>query len=101
MAGNLTIGALLTLGTDRLRGPRTPVADEAPLAAGPIGEPVGRALVQQRAVPEGLAEAGKPKPIGLFSVLRKFLSHDTRRVLIATASILESLGKSLGSKKSP
>ena len=25
MAGNLTIGALLTLGTDRLRGPRTPV----------------------------------------------------------------------------
>jgi release factor glutamine methyltransferase len=26
MAGNLTIGALLTLGTDRLRGPRTPVA---------------------------------------------------------------------------
>jgi uncharacterized protein YjgD (DUF1641 family) len=54
----------------------------------------------ERAVPEGLAEAAKPKPPGLFSVLRKLLSHDTRRVLIATASILESLGKSLGSKKS-
>ena len=55
----------------------------------------------ERAVPEGLAEAGKPKPPGLFSVLRKLLSHDARRVLIATASILESMGKSLGSKKSP
>ncbi len=55
----------------------------------------------ERAVPEGLAEAGKPKPPGLFSVLRKLLSRDTRRVLIATASILESWGKSLGSKKSP
>jgi uncharacterized protein YjgD (DUF1641 family) len=54
----------------------------------------------ERAVPEGLAEAGKPKPLGLFSVLRKLLSRDTRRVLIATASILESLGKSLASKKS-
>jgi release factor glutamine methyltransferase len=32
MAGNLTIGALLTLGTDRLRGPRTPVANAAPRA---------------------------------------------------------------------
>ncbi len=55
----------------------------------------------ERAVPEGLAEAAKPKPPGLFSVLRKLLSRDTRRVLIATASILESWGKSLGSKKSP
>jgi len=55
----------------------------------------------ERAVPEALAEAGKPEPLGLVSVLRKLLSHDTRRVLIATASILESLGKSLGSKKSP
>jgi len=54
-----------------------------------------------RAVPEGLAEAGKANPPGLFSVLRKLFSHDTRRVLIATASILESLGKSLGSIKSP
>jgi uncharacterized protein YjgD (DUF1641 family) len=52
-------------------------------------------------VPEGLAEARKPKPVGLLSVLRKLLSQDTRRVLVATAFILESLGKSLGSKKSP
>jgi uncharacterized protein YjgD (DUF1641 family) len=36
-----------------------------------------------------------------FPLLRKLLSPDTRRVLIATATILESLGKSLGSKKSP
>lgn len=55
----------------------------------------------ERAVPECLAEAGKPKPVGLLSVLRKLLSQDTRRVLVATAFILESLGKSLGSKKSP
>jgi uncharacterized protein YjgD (DUF1641 family) len=55
----------------------------------------------ERAVPEVLAEAGKPDPPGLISVLRKLLSHDTRRVLIAAASILESLGKTLGSRKSP
>ena len=55
----------------------------------------------ERAVPEGLAEARKPDPPGLISMLRKLLSHDTRRVLIATASILESLGKTLGSRKSP
>jgi len=53
----------------------------------------------QRAVPEGLAEAQKPKPISLFRVLRKLLSQDTRRVLIATACILQSLGQSLDSKR--
>jgi release factor glutamine methyltransferase len=33
MAGNLTIGALLTLGTDRLRGPRAPVAANRDITA--------------------------------------------------------------------
>jgi uncharacterized protein YjgD (DUF1641 family) len=53
----------------------------------------------ERAVPEGLAEAQKPKPLGLFQLLKKLLSHDTRRVLVAGACVLESLGKGLNSQK--
>jgi uncharacterized protein YjgD (DUF1641 family) len=54
----------------------------------------------ERAVPEGLAEAQKSKPLGLFGVMAKFLSRDTWRVLVATACILQTVGKSLGTKKS-
>ncbi len=53
----------------------------------------------ERAVPEGLAEAAKPRPMGLFSILKKLVSRDSRRVLVATACLLESLGKSLASAK--
>jgi uncharacterized protein YjgD (DUF1641 family) len=53
----------------------------------------------ERAVPAGLAEAQKPKPIGFWLMLRKLCSRDTRRVFIATACILQSLGKSLGSRR--
>jgi uncharacterized protein YjgD (DUF1641 family) len=50
----------------------------------------------ERALKEGLAEAQKPKPIGLWEVMQKLFSQESRRVLIATASILEGVGKSLG-----
>jgi uncharacterized protein YjgD (DUF1641 family) len=50
----------------------------------------------EQAVKEGLAEAQKPKPVGLWEVVQKLFSQESRRVLIATASILEAVGKSLG-----
>jgi uncharacterized protein YjgD (DUF1641 family) len=50
----------------------------------------------EQALKEGLAEAQKPKPIGLWEVVQKLFSQESRRVLIATASILEGVGKSLG-----
>ena len=50
----------------------------------------------EQAVQKGLAEARKPKPVGLWQLVEKLLSRESRRVLIATASILQSLGKSLG-----
>jgi hypothetical protein len=50
----------------------------------------------EQAVLEGLAEAQKPKPVGLWQLMKKLLSQEGRRVLIATASILQAVGKSLG-----
>jgi uncharacterized protein YjgD (DUF1641 family) len=50
----------------------------------------------EQAVLEGLAEAQKPKPVGLWQLMKKLLSQESRRVLIATASILQAVGKSLG-----
>jgi len=50
----------------------------------------------EQAVQKGLAEARRPKPVGLWQLVEKLLSRESRRVLIATASILQSLGKSLG-----
>ena len=54
----------------------------------------------ERVVPEGLAEAQKAKPLGFWQLLKKLLSRDTHRVLVAGACVLESLGKSLGSQGS-
>ena len=51
-------------------------------------------------MPEGLAEAQKAKPLGLFGVMGKFFSRDTWRVMVATACILQTVGKSFGPKKS-
>jgi hypothetical protein len=45
----------------------------------------------EQALKEGLAEA--QKPIGLWEVVQKLFSQESRRVLIATASILEGVGK--------
>jgi uncharacterized protein YjgD (DUF1641 family) len=47
-----------------------------------------------RAVPEGLAQA--PEPPGLWKLLKKLSSQDTRRAMTAMICVLESLGKSLG-----
>ena len=50
----------------------------------------------EQAVQESLAEARKPKPVRLWQLMKKLLSQESRRVLIATASILQAVGKSLG-----
>jgi uncharacterized protein YjgD (DUF1641 family) len=52
----------------------------------------------EQAVPEGLAEASKSKPLGLFQVLKKSISGDTWRVLIVGVHILAAVGKNLASR---
>jgi uncharacterized protein YjgD (DUF1641 family) len=46
-----------------------------------------------QAVPEGLAQAKMPEPFGLWQLLKKLSSRDTRRVMTAMTCVLESLGK--------
>ena len=58
-------------------------------------EPAVLEAVEQ-AVQENLAEARKPDSIGLWQLIKKLFSQDSRRVLIATASMLQAVGKSLG-----
>jgi uncharacterized protein YjgD (DUF1641 family) len=41
-----------------------------------------------KAVPEGLAEAQNPRPLGYWQLMKKLLSRDTRRVLLAGACVL-------------
>jgi uncharacterized protein YjgD (DUF1641 family) len=50
-----------------------------------------------RSIPEGLAQvsAKRSETPGLFSLLQKFCSKDSRRALGATAELLESVGKDL------
>ena len=48
------------------------------------------------AVPEGLAQAKTPEPIGLWKLLKTLSSQDTRRALTAMTCVLGSLGKGLG-----
>jgi uncharacterized protein YjgD (DUF1641 family) len=50
------------------------------------------------AVPEGLAQAKKPEPLGFWQLLKKVCSQDTRRALTAMTCVLESLGKSLATE---
>jgi uncharacterized protein YjgD (DUF1641 family) len=50
----------------------------------------------EQAVKEGVAEARKPKPVGLWEVVKTLFGQESRRVLIATATILQTVGKSLG-----
>jgi uncharacterized protein YjgD (DUF1641 family) len=50
----------------------------------------------EQAVQEGLSEARKPKPVGLWQLAKELLSQESRRVLVATATILQSVGKRLG-----
>jgi len=53
----------------------------------------------EKAVPEALAESQNPKPLGYWQLLKKLFSRDTRRVLVAGACVLESVGKNLGSQR--
>jgi uncharacterized protein YjgD (DUF1641 family) len=48
-----------------------------------------------QAVPEGLAQAKMPEPLGLWKLLKKLSSQDARRAMTAMICVLESLGKSL------
>ncbi len=48
-----------------------------------------------QAVPEGMAQAKMPEPLGLWNLLKKLSSRDGRRALTAVTGVLESLGKSL------
>ena len=50
------------------------------------------------AVPEGLAQAKKTEPLGLWKLSKKLSSQDTRRALTAMTCVLESLGKSLATE---
>ena len=50
----------------------------------------------EQAVRAGFAEARKPNPVGLWQLTKTLLSQESRRVLIATASIVQSVGKRLG-----
>ena len=52
-----------------------------------------------QAVPEGLAQAKMPEPLGLWKLLKKLSSRDTRRAMTAMICVLESLGKSLGTSE--
>ena len=50
----------------------------------------------EQAVQESLPEARNPKPVRLWQLMKKLLSQESRRVLIATASMLQAVGKSFG-----
>jgi uncharacterized protein YjgD (DUF1641 family) len=52
----------------------------------------------ERAVPEGLAAAQSAEPPGFLELLKKLFSRDTRRVMAIMACVMDSLGKSLGSR---
>lgn len=49
----------------------------------------------EKAVQTGLAEARKSKPPGLWELAKKLLSQESRRLLFATAGVLQTVGKSL------
>lgn len=48
-----------------------------------------------QALPAAIAEGRAPEPLGLWALLRKFLSKDSRRAMTALAVGLESAGKAL------
>jgi len=51
------------------------------------------------AVPDSLAQAGRQKPLSVWQLFKKMCSQDTRRALSAMLGLLESFGKSLGSRR--
>lgn len=50
-----------------------------------------------QAIPEGLARAsaGEQKPVGLFTLLRRLMSRDSRRGLAAAIAFLQAFGRHL------
>jgi uncharacterized protein YjgD (DUF1641 family) len=50
----------------------------------------------EQGVQEGLVEAREPKPIGLWRLVKKLISQQSRRVLVMTACVVQSVGKHLG-----
>jgi uncharacterized protein YjgD (DUF1641 family) len=53
------------------------------------------------AVPNALVEAKTEKPLGLLRLMSKATNADTRRILTIMIRVMESLGKDLGSGKTP
>ena len=62
--------------------------------AGTLEPELLEALAQ--ALPEGVAQAKTPEPLGRWNLLKKLSSKGTRRALTAMTCVLESFGKSLG-----
>src|ERR1700756_611065 len=56
-----------------------------------------------KAIPEGIAEATaeKEKPVGLFSLLRRLTTKDSRRGLAAAVDFLQAFGRHLQSSENP
>jgi uncharacterized protein YjgD (DUF1641 family) len=65
--------------------------------AGTLEPELLEALAQ--ALPEGMAQAKMPEPLGLWNLLKKLSSQDGRRALTALTGVLESLGKSLNASE--
>lgn len=49
----------------------------------------------EQAVQEGLAEGRKAEPVSLWQLTKKLLSQESRRVLVATVTIVQAVGKRL------
>jgi len=65
--------------------------------AGTLEPELLEALAQ--ALPEGVAQAKTPEPLGRWNLLKKLSSKGTRRALTVMICVLESLGKSLGTSE--
>ena len=56
--------------------------------------------VLQPAIQQGLAEARKTNPLGIWQLSKMLLSRQSRRVLVLAASILQSVGQRLSPAES-
>jgi uncharacterized protein YjgD (DUF1641 family) len=62
-------------------------------AVGTIEPELLKGLVQ--ALPQGLAQAREPEPPGLWTLLKKLRSKNSRRALAALTGVLETAGRNL------
>jgi uncharacterized protein YjgD (DUF1641 family) len=65
--------------------------------AGTLEPELLEALAQ--ALPDGLAKAKTPEPLGLLKLLKNLSSQDSRRALTVMTFVLESLGKNLANSE--